>query len=81
MAKGSSPPIPQPAQLSTAEMRAVIGRFKSILADLEKFDPQSVRTRSDPRIDVLEASINEALMDAFGHETPQYMILPSGGDH
>jgi uncharacterized protein (TIGR02391 family) len=52
----------------------VINRFKSLVGDLEKFDPQSVQARSDPRIEVLEVSIDEALIEAFGHRTYPYML-------
>ena len=74
MAKQIGPPTPQPVQFSAGEMRAVINRFKSLVGDLEKFDPQSVRERSDPRIEVLKVSISEALIEAFGQGTPQYAL-------
>src|SRR5262249_41465873 len=53
-------------------IRASISRFGRRITELEAFDPNSVRERSDPRIDALEAAIDEALSEAFGHRTPDY---------
>ena len=55
-------------------MRAAINRFKSLIGDLERFEPQSAQARSDPRIQVLEVSIKDALIETFGHLTPQYNL-------
>jgi uncharacterized protein (TIGR02391 family) len=70
MAKPSGAPAPQ----SSGQMRAVINRFKGLIGDLERFDPHSVQARSDPQIKVLAVSIDEALMEAFGHQTPHYVL-------
>jgi predicted nucleotide-binding protein len=53
-------------------MRAAISRFRRRIDELQAFDPNSVRDRSDPRIDALEAAIDDALSDAFGNRTPDY---------
>src|SRR5437764_2642861 len=74
MAKRSGAPIPQSVELAPEQIRAAINRFKGLIGDLEGFEPQSVQARSDPRIKVLEVSIDEALMGTFGHRTPQYML-------
>jgi hypothetical protein len=55
-------------------MRAMVDRFKDLIGDLQNFDPHSVQARSDPRIEVLEVSMDEALIEAFDHRTPQYML-------
>lgn len=72
MAKRPNLPPAQPRQLSPDEMRVAIARFKRRIAELEQFDPSSVRDRSDPRITSHEAAIDQALSDAFGHGTPDY---------
>ena len=63
---------PQVAQLPPAGMRAKIKRVKAPIGDLEGFDPQSVQTRPDPRINVSEGSIDEAPIDTFAYDTPQH---------
>lgn len=73
MAKRSSAPPPQP-QPSHRQIQSAIARFRGIIQDLENFDPQTVQQRADPRIKVLEIAIDEALIDAFGRETPQYVL-------
>jgi hypothetical protein len=50
MAKRSTP-VPQPPVLSAQEIKAAIARFQRRVDDLQKFDPQTVTERSDPRID------------------------------
>jgi predicted nucleotide-binding protein len=72
VARRASPPPPQRVQLSPAEMKTAIDRFNRRLADLDQFDPDTIRDRSDPRIPALQASIGEALSEAFGHNTPEY---------
>jgi predicted nucleotide-binding protein len=54
-------------------MRTAIARFRRRLDDLEKFEPKTVRDRSDSRIKALEVAIDEALAEAFGHDTPAYL--------
>ena len=63
---------PRVAQLPPAGMRAKIKRVKAPIGDLEGFDPQSVQTRPDPRINVSEGSIDEAPIDTFAYDTPQH---------
>jgi predicted nucleotide-binding protein len=53
-------------------MRAAIIRFARRIGELQSFEPQGVRSRSDPTIRTLEVAIDEALTEAFGHETPEY---------
>ena len=61
MAKRGVPPTPQPPQLTPRQIQAAIARLQNLIRDLEGFDPQSVQARTDPRIKVLEVSIDEAL--------------------
>jgi hypothetical protein len=53
-------------------MKAAISRFRRRIDELEAFDPNNVQTRSDPKIDTLEAAIDETLSETFGHGTPSY---------
>jgi len=72
MAKAPSAPLPQAPLLSAAQMQTAINRFRRRVADLEGFDPQTVRSRSDPNVRPLEVAIDETLAEAFGHRTPEY---------
>jgi predicted nucleotide-binding protein len=79
MAKGSSP-IPKDVELTAPQMRAAITRFQRRIADLENFEPTSVRDRRDPRIDALEVSIDEAVSETFGRDTPAYRLYSRAKD-
>jgi hypothetical protein len=72
MARRSSPQPPAEVELTAAQMRSAISRFQRRIGDLEAFDPQAVPTRSDPSIAALEASIDEALSETFGHGAHAY---------
>jgi hypothetical protein len=76
MANKHPAPLEAPRR-SPSEIRASISRFGRRITELEAFDPNSVRERSDPRIDALEAAIDEALSEAFGHRTPDYQRYAS----
>lgn len=65
--------LPETPDLSAAEIRAAISRFKRRIDDLEKFDPETVTERRDPRIAAIAAAIDEALREAFGDRTRAYM--------
>jgi predicted nucleotide-binding protein len=79
MAKRSTP-VPQPPVLSVQQIDAAMARFRRRLEDLDKFDPESVTERSDPRIAALEASIDEAVAEAFGQSTAQYGRYSAAGN-
>jgi predicted nucleotide-binding protein len=72
--KAGSPPPAGAPRLSRGQIERAIARIKGLIEDLENFDPESVEERSDPRVDVLEGSIREALLDIFGDGTPQFQI-------
>jgi hypothetical protein len=81
MAKRSTtPPRPQEVELTPLQMRAAISRFERRLRDLEEFDPTTIKDRRDPRIDALEASIDEALSETFGHGTHAYQLYARAKD-
>lgn len=50
-------------------MKRGFDRLEKRLAEVEAFDPQSVNTRGDPRVEALEVAVDEALTLAFGYNT------------
>jgi predicted nucleotide-binding protein len=67
----SNKPPPASPDLSPSKIRAAVCRLRRQIAELEAFDP-NVQSRSDPKIDALEAAIDETLSETFGHDTPAY---------
>ena len=47
-------------------------KLKRRLEELQAFDPNSVKERSDPRIDVLRKKIDDTLVEIFGNDTADY---------
>jgi predicted nucleotide-binding protein len=80
MANNPSPSVPEAPRLSRSQMQAAIGRFRGLIADLETFDPDSIRDRSDSRIVSLEAAIDQELSDTFGKWTPDYTRYAAAGN-
>ena len=74
MARRSAQPPPPapPAELSVEQLTRGIGRLQQCIADLEAFDPRSVRQRFGPEVDAVQAGIEEALAAVFGHGTAAY---------
>jgi predicted nucleotide-binding protein len=55
------------------QKRHCIKRLESCIADLRVFDPSEVKRRHNlPEVTALEADIDSALSEAFGHGTPPY---------
>jgi hypothetical protein len=76
------PPAEAP-QLTTNQMRAAANRFRRRIADLQKFDPSAFPgedPRSDPQIRTLQMDIEDALTEAFGHDTPAYQRYKDAAD-
>jgi len=69
MARDSTPP---PRNLTPDEINKGVARIRRRIEQVQKFDPATVNQRSDPRIDALEKSIEQALADTFGVQTPDY---------
>lgn len=61
-----------PANLNAAQMREAIPKIERRIADLDEFEPNTVRIRSDPRISALEKRLEALLMNIFGHTTIEY---------
>jgi hypothetical protein len=72
MAKRSTPTPPPSVRLSPPQMRTAISRFRRRIDELQAFDPETVFSPEDPRVKILEVSIEEALAAAFGQGTPEY---------
>jgi len=68
--KPTSPP--QDLVLDAEQIGLGIERIRRRVAELEAFDPTSVKERWAPETKAIEASIDEALSKTFGHETPRY---------
>lgn len=66
------PPVLRPANLSIEAMKNAIPRLERRIADLEKFDPSTLQSRSTPETATLQTSIEETLQRVFGAETIEY---------
>lgn len=82
MVTRKAPPAqPQPANLTPEQMRAGITKLQRRITDLEAFEPQMIRERSDPRIDALDKKLEAAVADVFGMGTQEYhRFAPHGLD-
>lgn len=60
------------ANLSFAEMQEAIPKIERRIADLDALDVNSINDRGDPRIDVLEKSLDSLLVSVFGAGTVEY---------
>jgi predicted nucleotide-binding protein len=72
MARNSRPPVaPTRPKLTASELKSVIERIQKRVTTIEAFDPSSI-TAYDPRVDALQASIDDVLTRAFGSVTVEY---------
>lgn len=72
MARVPAPSQPLTANLSAAHMQEAIPKIERRIADMEAFEPNTVRDRSDPRISALEKRLETALDSIFGPGTIEY---------
>ncbi len=72
MVRKSKQPEPQAANLSLQQMELSIPKIDRRIADLEKFEIDSVNDRSDPRIDALAKQLDTLLVSIFGAGTVEY---------
>lgn len=73
MASRKSPPSqPAAANLNAEQMRSAIPKLERRIRELEEFDPNSIRQRSDPRLEALENKLTDTVSDVFGHETLEF---------
>lgn len=78
-------PAPDPASqapvLTPAHVEESVSRFEQCISDLEAFDPQAVQNRyNNPEVIVLEASIRNALISAFGEGTARFNAYKVAAD-
>jgi predicted nucleotide-binding protein len=67
------PPTPEPPVLTIDQKRRRVERLRECVGKLEAFEPQKVQKRYGiPEVMALEASIKQALADAFGEGTPAF---------
>jgi len=72
MARHSAPSQPKAVKLTPDKMRIAIARLQKRIVELQVFDPISVNERSDPRIGLLERTVDETLTSIFGFGTADY---------
>ncbi len=72
MARKSTPPVPQSAQLSLAAMLAAIPKLKRRIDDLRALNPDAMQERSDPRFGSVVNKIDDTLVEVFGNDTVEY---------
>ena len=72
MAKRRKSSTPQSANLTVDDMNNALVRLEKRLDDLREFDPGTIESRSDPKIEVLENAIDEFLTTTFGHGSVEY---------
>ena len=72
--RGSTPPAPQPAVLSPAQIEAGIERLQKRLADVKTLDPTSVIDQYNiPEIEALSAALEDTLQRTYGADTADYL--------
>jgi hypothetical protein len=64
-------PAPQPPRLTAREMTLGIERLQRRIAEVEDIDPSSLEKWS-PRVNALQASIDECLSRIYDHGTVEY---------
>jgi uncharacterized protein (TIGR02391 family) len=50
-------------------MRSAVPKLERRIRDLEEFDANTIRERSDPRIGALDTKLTDTIADVFGHGT------------
>jgi hypothetical protein len=63
---------PQSPNLSAEQMRAAIPKLERRIKDLEDFDPRTIASRSDPKLNALDTKLLDAISDVFGSGTLEY---------
>jgi uncharacterized protein (TIGR02391 family) len=73
MATKKAPPVQlRPANLTAEAMRDAIPKLKRRIADLEAFDPQTIRQRFDPQVEALDTKLEDTVASIFGTDTVEY---------
>lgn len=70
MSRKSSPP---PSRvLNQKDLEEAIQKLNNRIADLKKFEVDSIHKRWDPRVEALETKVSSTLAEIFGEDTPEY---------
>lgn len=69
---------PQPARLSSAEMRTAIPKLQRRIADLRALNVDELRERTWPAAEMVEAKIEDTLVEIFGADTLDYRRFAVG---
>jgi predicted nucleotide-binding protein len=81
MARRPPAPPPDAPRLSADQLRARISRLQRCIGELEAFEPERVHARFKvTEVLVLEASIKDALIAAFGQGTARYNLFKGAAD-
>lgn len=68
------PPTPQPARLSLLDIQLALPRLERRIEEVEAFSPHSLTKDTAPAAaTALQASIEEALVQSFGHNTVEFV--------
>jgi len=59
-------------QLSLDEMASAVKKIDKRLADLKRFDLESIDSGFDPKVVTFEHKIDQLLLDVFGDDSAQY---------
>jgi predicted nucleotide-binding protein len=73
-------PRPEPQRLTAVQLRQGIERLQWRIAEVESFDPASVKERWAPETKTVEVAIDDTLSKVFGHNSPQYHRYRSAAD-
>jgi uncharacterized protein (TIGR02391 family) len=72
-------PPTRPANLTPEQMRAAITKLQRRIADLEAFDPPSIRQRFDPQVGALDTKLEDTVAGIFGTDTAEYERFKTRG--
>ncbi|WP_186308667.1 TIGR02391 family protein [Paraburkholderia sp. BCC1885] len=67
------------ANLTPEQMRAAIPKLQRRIADLEAFNPQSIRQRFDPQVTALDTKLEDTVAGIFGTDTAEYVRFKTRG--
>ena len=73
-------PRTEPQHLTAVQLSQGIERLQRRIAEVESFDPASVKERWVPETKTVEVAIDDTLSKVFGHNSPQYHRYRSAAD-
>lgn len=80
MARKSTHPPPQRLVKTPEQIQQGIARLQRRIADVEAFQPESVKERWAPETKAIEASISDTLDAVFGHNTQRHSRFSGAAD-